>query len=180
MDDDIQADNETINDSNPDPKDFGDDVDAIETSSDETMETRTRIFLDGPFTGGQDEVLVDKAETTTAENGLIETTQIRLKTASACGHILHTGSEAGLRCVSCNRLGKEPLILCSECAKNPDNICYVCNSVCCWQCRDERRIDGEKRIVCKACVKTTLRLKLIKQIVKWLLIAGAVYYIIMF
>jgi len=171
-------DNDNMTNNNPDPENLGDDIDDIESSPHE-METRTRIFLDGPFTGGQDEVLVDKTETTSAEDGLVETTTIKLKTASGCGHLLHTASEAGLSCVSCARLHKEPLILCSECAKNPDNICFVCNSVCCWKCRRERRIDGEKRIVCEACVKSTLRLKLIKQIMKWFLIAAAIYYLIM-
>ena len=176
MDDNIQV-NDDMTSNKPDPENLSDDIDA---PSDGTMETRTQIFLDGQFKGETDEPLVNKVETTTAEDGLVETTEIRLKTAQ-CGHVLHTASEAGLSCMSCLRQRtKEPSILCSECAKNPDNICYVCNSVCCWQCRDERRIDGEKRVVCSACVRTTLRLKFVKQIVKWLLIAGALYYIIMF
>lgn len=181
MDDDIQADNKTINNSNTAPEVFSDDTSDIDTSSDETMETRTRIFLDGPFTGQPDEVLVNKIEATILEDGFVESTDIRLKTANACGHVLHTGSEAGLRCVSCSRTHrKQPLILCGECAKNPDNICYVCNSVCCWRCRKERRIDGEKRMVCEACVRTTLRIRLVKRILEWLAVAGALFYLLMF
>jgi hypothetical protein len=143
------------------------------------IETRTIISLDGQFNGEPGEPIVNKTESTTAEDGLVEKVDIKLKTASGCGHVLHTGNEAGLRCVSCGRSMKEPLILCSECAKNPDNICLVCNSACCWKCRRERRIDGENRLVCLACVRSTLRLKLAKQIIKWLLVAAAVYYLIM-
>jgi hypothetical protein len=157
-------------------------IDDVEDTSDVAgaIETRTFISLDGQFRSEPGEPLVNKTESTTAEDGLTESISIKLKTASGCGHVLHTGSEAGLRCVSCSRLGKEPLILCSECAKNADNICFVCNSVCCYRCRRERRIESEDRLVCLACVRSTLRLKLIRQIIKWLLVAAAVYFLIMF
>ncbi len=151
-----------------------------EGSSNEAMETRTLIFLDGQFMGKTDEPLVNKVETTSAEHGLKETTEIRLKSGSGCAHILHTGAELGSSCVSCTRLNKEPLILCSECAKDPDNFCYVCNSICCWQCRDQRWLDGEMRVVCRACIRTTLRIRLLKHVIKWLIIAAALYYLLMF
>lgn len=155
----------------------GDDIEGAS----EGIETRTLIFLDGQFNGQIDEALVNKVQTTDAEEGLKETTEIRLKTASGCGHVLHTGAEAGIVCLSCRRLHKEPLILCSTCAKDPANICYICNAASCYRCRREKHfIDGEQRVVCKACVKSTLRLKLIKQIIKWLLIGAGIYYIIMF
>jgi len=177
MEDDVRVNGEITNARPAGRQEHNDDVeDATDAAG--AIETRTIISLDGQFKGEIGEPLVNKVETTTAKDGLVETTEIRLKTAQ-CGHVLHTASEAGLSCVSCARLHKEPLILCSECAKNPDNICFVCNSVCCWKCRRERRIDGEKRIVCEACVKSTLRLKLIKQIMKWFLIAAAIYYLIM-
>ena len=147
----------------------------------EGIETRTLIFLDGQFMGERNEALVNKIETTNAEKGLQETTEIRLKTASGCGHVLHTAAEAGIACLSCKRLHKEPLILCSECAKSPENICYVCNAACCYRCRREKRfLDSEKRVVCKACIKSTLLIGLLKQIIKWFIIAAGIYYIIMF
>lgn len=147
----------------------------------EGIQTQTLIFLDGQFQGLPDEALVNKLETTYVENGLKEATQIRLKAASGCGCILHTGAEASVVCLSCRRLHKEPLILCKECAIKPENICYICNAACCYRCRREKRfLDSEKRVVCKACARSTLRLKLLKQIVKWLLIAAGIYYIIMF
>lgn len=163
-----------FDDQNTGPEDLnGGDIE--DTS--EGLETRTLIFLDGQFKGQPDELLVNKIETT----GLEERIEIRLKTATACGHVLHTGSEAGLRCVSCSRLGKkDPLIFCSECAKNPENICFICNSVCCYLCRRQRRIDSENRLVCLACVKTTLRVELVKGLIKWLLIGAGILYLIMF
>lgn len=150
--------------------------------SSEGIETRTLIFLDGQFEGQPDEALVNKVETTNAEEGLKETTEIRLKAASGCGCILHTGAEAAVVCLSCRRLHKkEPLILCKECVQKPENICYICSAACCYRCRREKHfLDGEKRVVCKACVRSTLRLRLLKQIIKWLLIGAGIYYIIMF
>ena len=179
MDDDVQLNGNITSYKTSHQQEHNDDVD---NGSDVagTIETRTIISLEGQFKGEPGEPLVNKTESTTAEEGLLESVNIKLKTASGCGHVLHTGNEAGLRCVSCSRLGKEPLILCSECAKNADNICFVCNSVCCYRCRKERRIDSEARLVCLACVRSTLRLKLIKQIIKWLLVAGAVYFLIMY
>lgn len=151
-----------------------------DTSGD--SETRTLVYLDGQFKGQSDEPLVNKVETTsTEEDSLVETTEIRLKTASGCGHVLHTGSEAGIACLSCQRRGDEPLILCAECAKSSENICYICNAASCYRCRRERRfIDGENRVVCRACIKSTLRLRLLKQLIKWLLIGAGIYYLIMF
>jgi len=154
--------------------------DDIEGASD-GLETRTLIFLDGQFNGQIDEALVNKVETTNAEEGLKETTEIRLKAASGCGCILHTAAEAAVVCLSCRRLHKEPLVLCKECIKKPENICYVCNAACCYRCRREKRfLDGQKRVVCKACLRSTLRLRLLKQIIKWLLIGAGIYYLIMF
>jgi hypothetical protein len=145
----------------------------------EGIETRTLIFLDGQFEGRADEALVNKVETTNAENGLKETTEIRLKAASGCGCILHTGAEAAVACLSCRRLRKEPLILCKECAQKPENICYICTAASCYNCRREKHfLDAEKRVVCKACVRSTLRVRLLKQIIKWLIIAAGIYYII--
>ena len=179
MEDDVQINGEIPNAGPAGRQEHNDDVeDATDAAG--AIETRTIISLDGQFRGEPGEPIVNKTESTTAEDGLIESVDIKLKTASGCGHVLHTGNEAGLRCVSCCRLRKEPLILCSECAKNPDNICFVCNSVCCWKCRRERRIDGENRLVCLACVKSTLRLKRFKLIIKWLLVAAAIYYLVMF
>jgi len=154
----------------------------IEESCTDDSETRTLIYLDGQFKGQTDELMVNKVESTGSEDdAIIETTEIRLKAASGCGHILHISNEAGLACLSCRRLGKEPLILCAECAKSPENICFICNAPCCYNCRRETRfIDGEKRVVCKACIKSTLRIRLLKQIVKWLLIGAGVLYVIMF
>jgi len=63
--------------------------DDIEGASD-GLETRTLIFLDGQFNGQIDEALVNKVETTNAEEGLKETTEIRLKAASGCGCILRS------------------------------------------------------------------------------------------
>jgi len=179
MEDDVRVNDDITHDKTASQQEHIDDV---ENASDVAgaIETRTIISLAGQFKGAVGEPLVNKTESTTAEKGLVETVNIKLKTASGCGHVLHTGNEAGLRCVSCSRLGKEPLILCSECAKNADNVCFVCNSVCCYLCRRERRIDSEDRLVCLACVKTTLRLKLIRQIIKWLLVAAAIYFLIMF
>jgi len=179
MEDDVRVNDDITHDKTASQHEHIDDVG---NASDDVgaIETRTIISLDGQFKGEPGEPLVNKTESTTAEEGLVESINIKLKTASGCGHVLHTGNEAGLRCVSCGRLDKEPLILCSECAKNADNICFVCNSVCCYLCRRKRRIDGEDRLVCLACVKTTLRLKLIRQIIKWLLVAAAIYLLIMF
>jgi len=174
---DIEVNGNIIDDQSTDWQEHNGDT---ERPSEGTMETRTVIYIDGQYSGQADEPLVNKVETTSAEDGLIETTEIKLKTASGCGHVLHTGSEAGDACLSCRRLNQEPLIFCNECAKNPDNLCYVCNSICCWKCRDERRVDGEMRVVCKACIRSTLRLKLLKQIIKWLFIAAALYYLVMF
>ena len=153
----------------------------IKDASDDT-ETRTFIYLDGQFKGQKDELLINKVESTSIEeDSLRETTEIRLKTASGCGHVMHTSAEAGLACLSCQRLGDEPLILCIECAKDSGNICYFCNAATCHRCRRERRfIDGENRVVCKACIKSTLRLRLIKQLIKWLLIGAGIYYLIKF
>ena len=150
-------------------------------ASDDT-ENRTFIYLDGQFKGQKNELLINKVESTSIEeDSLRETTEIRLKTASGCGHVMHTSAEAGLACLSCQRLGNEPLILCIECAKDSGNICYFCNAAICHRCRRERRfIDGENRVVCKACIKSTLRLRLIKQLIKWLLIGAGIYYLIMF
>jgi len=145
-------------------------------------EVRTFIYLDGQFKGQRDELLVNKVETTsTEEDSLVETTEIRFKTASGCGHVLHTGSEAGVACLSCQRRGDEPLILCIECAKDSENICYICNAATCYRCRRERRfIDGENRVVCKACIKSTLRIRFVKQLIKWFLIGAGIYYVIMY
>ena len=179
MEDDVRVNNDITHDKTASQHEHIDDVgNASDVAG--AIETRTIISLDGQFKGEPGEPIVNKTESTTAEDGLIESVDIKLKTASGCGHVLHTGNEAGLRCVSCCRLRKEPLILCSECAKNPDTICFVCNSVCCWKCRRERRIDGENRLVCLACVKSTLRLKRFKLIIKWLLVAAAIYYLVMF
>jgi hypothetical protein len=147
------------------------------------LRTQTLIFLEGQFKGQANEPLVNKLKTTTAdERSSLETTEIRLKAAAGCGHILHTSAEAGVACLSCGRLGKEPLLLCAECAKSHENVCYICNAAACYRCRRERRltIDGEKRVVCEACIKSTLRIRLLKEIIKWLFIAGALYYVVKF
>lgn len=153
----------------------------MQDASDDT-ETRTFIYLDGQFKGQKDELLVNKVESTSIEeDSLRETTEIRLKTASGCGHVMHTSAEAGLACLSCQRRGDEPLILCIECAKDSGNICYFCNAAACHRCRRERRfIDGENRVVCKACIKSTLRIRFVKQLIKWLLIGAGIYYLIMY
>jgi hypothetical protein len=154
--------------------------DSEKTSDD--SEVRTFIYLDGQFKGQRDELLVNKIETTsTEEDSLVETTEIRLKTASGCGHVLHTGSETGIACMSCRRCGDEPLILCIECAKDDGNICYICNAAACYKCRRQRPfIDGENRVVCKACIKSTLRIRFVRQLIKWLLIGAGIYYVIMY
>jgi len=161
----------------------GDDGDSDSGKTSDDSEARTFIYLDGQFKGQSDELLVNKVETTsTEEDSLVETTEIRYKTASGCGHVLHTGSEAGVACLSCQRLGEEePLILCAECAKDSGNICYFCNAPVCYRCRRERPfIDGENRVVCKACIKSTLRIRRLKQLIKWLLIGAGIYYVIMY
>lgn len=176
--DNIQRDGNTIDEQIADRENLNSDD--IEGAS-EGIETKTLIFLDGQFEGQPDEALVNKVETTNAEEGLKETTEIRLKAASGCGCILHTGAEAAVVCLSCRRLHKEPLVLCKECTRKPENICYICNAACCYRCRREKRfLDGEKRVVCMACVKSTLRLRVLKQLIKWALIAAGIYYIIMF
>jgi len=155
------------------------DGDIIGSQDEEGMDVRTLIFLEGQVKAG--EPLVDKAEITAAGDSYQETTQIKLKTASGCGHVLHTGAEAGLTCLSCQRIGRpEPKILCSECSKNPANICYICSTPCCYACKDVRFIDGEMRIVCRACIRSTLRIRLLKQIIKWALIAAAIYFLLTF
>ncbi len=157
------------------------DGDIIGYSDNETLETRTIIYVDGQVRAG--EPLVDKVESTDAKEGLKETTEIRYKTASGCGHVLHTGAEAGVACLSCQRLGREPLIICAECSKDPTNnncYCYICRAPCCYDCRDNRWLDGQMRVVCKACIRSTLRLRILKAIIKWLLIAAGIYYLIMF
>lgn len=176
----MEKDNE-INDSMVDdePTQQGSHNGDIEGSSD-GIEERTLIFLDGQLTSGTDDPIIDKTETTNAgEEGLEEITQIKIKSAS-CGHVLHTSAEAGLACNSCRRLHKEALVLCTECAKNPANVCYICNAPCCYQCRDERWLDGQMRIVCKACIRSTLRLRILKAIIKWLLILAGLYYLVRF
>jgi len=126
--------------------------------SDNVMANRTIIFVDGQVRAN--EPVVDKLETTIADNGLQEKTEIHLRTA-ACGHVVHTGAQAGSGCSSCARLGREPTILCNDCAKDDSgNICYICHTPCCFECRTRCRIDDEMRVVCRACVKVSLWLKL--------------------
>lgn len=147
------------------------------------IQEKTLIYIDGQFKGRTNELLINKCQTTRVEDcGSVETTELRWKYASGCSHILHTGAEAGVACLSCRRLGREePLILCAECAKNALNVCWICNAACCYKCRRERPIvDGEKRVICEACIKSTLRIWLLKQLAKWLIVAGAVYYLIKF
>lgn len=157
----------------------GDDV----TGGFDGLQEKTLIYLAGQFNGQANEPLVDKCQTTSVQDcGSVETTEIRLKTANGCGHVLHTGAEAGVACLSCKRLHRrESLILCAECAKNALNICWLCNAASCYRCRREKRfIDGEKRVICEACIKSTLRIGLLKQLIKWSIISGAIYYIITF
>ena len=176
MAEDIEPDGDIIDVQSAGQENGNDDIEA--QPEDAGIQTKTLIYLDGQVKAG--EPLVDKLETTTAEDGLQETTEIRLKSAD-CGHVVHTGSEAGVSCLSCRRLSKEePLILCAECAKNPDNVCSICHTACCWECRDERLIDGEQKAVCKACIRSTLRLRMIKNIIKWLLVGAALYWLLRF
>ncbi len=155
------------------------DGDIIGSQDDEGMDVRTLIFLEGQVKAG--EPLVDKAELTGGGDTYQETTTIKLKTSSGCGHVVHTAAEAGLTCLSCQRLGRpEPRTLCSECSKNPALICYICSTACCYVCRDTRFIDGEMRIVCRACTRSTLRIRLLKQMIKWALIAAAIYFLLTF
>lgn len=159
----------------------GQDGDIIGSHDDEGMDVRTLIFLEGQVKAG--EPLVDKAEFTGGGDTYEEKTTIKLKTASGCGHIVHTAAEAGLTCLACQRLGRpEPHVLCSECSKNqnPAITCYICSTPCCYACRDIRFIDGEMRIVCCACIRSTLRIRLLKQIIKWALIAAAIYFLLTF
>ncbi len=146
------------------------------------LQEKTLLYITGPFNGQVNEPLVDKCQTTSVQDcGSVETTEIRLKTANGCGHVLHTDAEAGVACLSCKRLHRESLILCAECAKNMLNICWICNAASCYRCRREKRfIAGEKRVICEACIKSTLRMGLLKQLIKWLIIAGAIYYLITF
>jgi len=81
------------------------DVGADDDSGSEGLRVRTLIFLQGRYGGAPNDPVVNRTEATTAdESGLLETTTIRLKAASGCGHILHVGQEMGLQCTSCIRL----------------------------------------------------------------------------
>ncbi len=177
---DIQDSENTIDKQNVEEQALGDD-DIVGTC--DGLQEKTLIYIDGQFHGRTNELLVNKCQTTRVEDcGSVDTTELRWKTASGCGHVMHTGAEAGVACLSCRRLGREePLILCTDCAKNALNICWICNAACCYKCRRERPIvDGEKRVICEACIKSTLRIWLLKQLVKWLIVASAVYYLIKF
>jgi hypothetical protein len=175
---DIQPNGDIVNDQDIGQENHHDDIEG--QLDDAGIQTKTLIYLAGQVKPG--EPLIDKLETTTAEEeGLQEITEIRLRTASGCGHVVHVAAEAGLTCLSCQRMSRpEPRILCSECSKNnPDVICHFCRAPVCYACRDQRWVDGEKRIVCRACL-STLRLRIVKTIIKWLLVAAAIYWLLRF
>jgi len=113
------------------------------------------------------------------ESGLLETTTIRLKAASGCGHILHVGQEMGLQCTSCIRLHRpEPNILCTECANDDRNACSVCNCVVCHKCRQQRWMDGELKNVCRACLRTRVRWQFIAAVARYVAVAAGVFYLL--
>ena len=146
----------------------------------EGLRVRTIIFLEGQFRGRPQERLVDRTEATTADDtGLVETTTIRLKAAGGCGHLLHTSQETGLQCTSCVRLRRpDPSILCTECAADDRNACSVCNTIVCYQCRQQRWIDGELKTVCRACIRTKLRWQLIATVARYGAVAAGACYIV--
>lgn len=156
----------------------GDDDD----STSEGLRVRTLIFLQGRFRGQPNDPVVNRTEATTAdENGLVETTTLRMKTASGCGHVLHTAQEMGLQCVSCIRLRRpEPNILCTECANDDRNACSVCNTIVCHECRQQRWMDGELKHVCRACIRTRIRWQFVATMAKYVVVAAGAYYIIFF
>jgi hypothetical protein len=146
----------------------------------EGLRVRTEIFLEGQFRGRPEERLVDRIEATTAdESGLVETTTLRMKAASGCGHVLHAAPEMGLQCTSCVRLRRpEPGILCIDCAADDRNACSVCNTIVCHECRQQRWIEGELRNACRACLRTRIRWQRVVTIAKYGAIAAGVLYII--
>jgi len=162
------------------PLDTRVDVGADDDSGSEGLRVRTLIFLQGQFRGAPNDPVVHRTEATTAdESGLLETTTIRLKAASGCGHILHVGQEMGLQCTSCIRLHRpEPSILCTECANDDRNTCSVCNCVVCHECRQQRWMDGELRNVCRACLRTRVRWQFITVVARYVAVAAGVFYLL--
>ena len=62
------------------------------------METRTRIYLDGP---DSELPLVDKTDRTNVGiGGMTESVDISLRRATGCQHVLHTGAEIGAVCAN--------------------------------------------------------------------------------
>jgi hypothetical protein len=148
--------------------------------SSEGLRVRTLIFLQGRFRGDPNDPVVNRTEATTAdEGGLVETTTHRLRTASGCGHVLHTAQEMGLQCTSCIRLHRpEPNILCTECANDDRNSCAACNTIVCHECRQQRWMDGELKNVCRACVRTRIRWQFVTMTARYAAVAAGLFYLL--
>ena len=116
---------------------------STESESYGTIETRMRVLLDD----SDGRPLVDRVERTgLGLEGMIESTEIRL-TRAGCGHIIHTGAEAGAVCA-------EPTcgtVLCNACAAKDGNTCTGCGRTVCVAHQRKHWLLGDDGVYCGPC-----------------------------
>ena len=114
-----------------------------ESDSPGTMVNRMRVVLDGL----DDHPLVDRVERMgLGLEGMIESTEIRL-TRAGCGHIIHTGAEAGGVCAD-PRCGT---VLCNACAAKEENTCAGCGMTVCRSCQRRTWTRADDAMLCGPC-----------------------------
>ena len=135
-----------------------------------TMETRMRVLLDG----SDGRPLVDRVERTgLGLEGMIESTEIRL-TRAGCGHIIHTGAEAGAVCAdpACGT------VLCNACAAKDGNTCAGCGMTVCRSCQRRIWFRADDAVLCGPCARKwwarELLVALVLAVGVLLLVAGLV------
>jgi hypothetical protein len=120
----------------------------IDTDVQGAIETTTNIYLDG--VDGEDAPLVRKVERTgVGIGGMADSTEIFLRRASGCDHVVHTGAEVGGVCAGpgCQR------VLCTKCAQEPRNLCAVCLRPVCGSCQRRIWLRADDSVLCPRCAR---------------------------